>query len=366
MAFHGGDIETAAEQTGRTRWLDFSANISPLGVPDSVKQAIVQAAEHLSHYPDPYQRRLRRALAETHRVLPEQIVCGNGGADIIFRTLRCLRPHRALLPVPCFSEYEEALTEAGCRVTRWYLPEPFQITRSVCEALENGCYDCLVLCNPNNPTGSVIEPELLESILETAKQKQMFVLMDECFYDMTEDLEERNSCIRKIDAFPNLLVVRSLTKRYAIPGLRLGYGICGDVRRIEHIRTTGQPWPVNTLAAEAACAVLNDKAYQMQFREFLQQARPDLQRGLTQLGFQVWDSHANFLFFRAKGMSHLDLDLQEFGILLRHCDTYPGLNADYYRAAVRLPEENAKLLSDLKSCLSAGACGGAQCLKGEV
>ena len=280
--------------------------------------------------------------------MPEQIVCGNGGADIIFRTLRCLRPHRALLPVPCFSEYEEALTEAGCRVTRWYLPEPFQITRSVCEALENGCYDCLVLCNPNNPTGSVIEPELLESILETAKQKQMFVLMDECFYDMTEDLEERNSCIRKIDAFPNLLVVRSLTKRYAIPGLRLGYGICGDVRRIEHIRTTGQPWPVNTLAAEAACAVLNDKAYQMQFREFLQQARPDLQRGLTQLGFQVWDSHANFLFFRAKGMSHLDLDLQEFGILLRHCDTYPGLNADYYRAAVRLPEENAKLLIDGK------------------
>ncbi len=351
MERHGGDIYTAKEFLKTEKWVDFSANINPFGVPHSVQCAIEGAVQNLVHYPDPYCRELRTALAQHHRVPFEQIVCGNGGADIIFRMVHAVSPHRALVPVPTFSEYGEALESYGCTVDYWKMPFPFVLTEALMEEMCSKDYDFLVLCNPNNPTGSLIKPKRLCSILDLAKQKQMTVLLDECFYDMTGEEAEMHSMIQKIGRYPNLFLLKSMTKLYAIPGLRLGYGICADEKLVEQVRTTGQPWPVSVLAGAAGCAALRDAAYRQRFLMFLKQERQYLYNGLCRLGFRVWEPHANYVFFQAKGYHDLDRQLLKDHILLRHCENYRGLNAAYYRAAVRTHEENQYFLQCLKKVI---------------
>lgn len=352
MEIHGGDIYTAAEELKTDCVIDFSANINPFGVPASVRRAIYSAVPKLAHYPDPYQRKLRRALAKCHQVQPDYIVCGNGGADVIFRLVRAVSPKKALVPVPTFSEYGKALEENGCDVTYWKMPEPFVVTNALLTELEQGEYDFLVLCNPNNPTGTLIDPALLRWILDTAKQKQVFVLLDECFYDMTGEERGVDSMILDSGSYANLIILKSMTKLYAIPGLRLGYGICSDTTLVERIRTTGQPWPVSTLASEAGCAAIEDHSYRTQFLTFLQKEREFLYHGLKNLNFQVWESHANYVFFRVPGCNDLDRRLLAYHVLLRHCDSYIGLNAEYYRAAIRSREENQYFLHCLQKIVN--------------
>ncbi len=352
MSFHGGDIYTAQEKNGRTEWLDFSANINPFGVPNSVRHAIIQSIERLVHYPDPEQRKLRQALAEYHQVPPSHIVCGNGGADIIFRTIQTISPKHALVPVPTFSEYAKALEETGSLVTYWEMDSTFSITDQLLIEMERGHYDFLALCNPNNPTGKMVPPSLMRKILDLAKKKNIFVLLDECFYEMTEDTAETDSMLRELQEHWNVLIVRSMTKLYAIPGIRLGYGICADSVRTQQIRTLGQPWHISTLAEAAGQAALLDHTYRIQFLTFLQEERQFLYQRLQQFPLQVWKPHANFVFFRAAGCFDLAQRLLPYGILLRHCANYVGLTLEYYRVAVRTHEENIYFLECLQKVLA--------------
>ncbi len=349
MPKHGGNIYQNPECSAE--WLDFSANINPFGVPETVQHAIQRAVATLVHYPDPAQQKLRQALAEFHGRLPAEIVCGNGGADVIFRIAHALKPQHALLPVPAFSEYEAALHEAGCHVTHWNMPFPYQITPALLDELRQGNYDFLVLCNPNNPTGTGIPPALLEQLLHLAAEKHIFVLLDECFCDMAETEPDIVSMIPRLSEFPHVLVLKSLTKLYALAGLRLGYGICSDQKVTAKIAHTGQPWSVNLLAEAAGIAALSAEDYRKMSLEFLQNERWRLFDELGKLGFRMWKPSANYVFFQAEQCPDLDRQLLPYGILLRHCDTYDGLDATYYRAAVRLPEENQYLLHCLRCIL---------------
>lgn len=348
MKKHGGDIYTAKELLQTDELLDFSANINPFGVSASVRRAIENSIQELVHYPDPYCRSLRQALAQYHNVKPEHIVCGNGGADIIFRFVRAASPSRAIVPVPTFSEYGQALEECGCKVNYFEMPKPFQLTDALEQEISDGAYDFLALCNPNNPTGSLIEPGLLYKILDTAKQRKITVLLDECFLDMAGD---GYSMIAKTSSYPNLFILKSMTKLYALPGLRLGYGICADSEMVERVRNTGQPWSVSTPASAAGCAALQDEEYRLKFLTFLKEERQYLYNGLRRLGFRVWEPHANYIFFSAQGCVDLDKRLLKNRILLRHCDNYQGLDAEYYRAAVRTHSENEILLSCLQEII---------------
>ncbi len=341
MDKHGGDIYTKHCKKQKM-WIDFSANINPFGMADTVKQAVVQSIDDLVHYPDPCQRKLRNGLAAYHQVHSSHIVCGNGGADIIFRTIQAIQPAKALLPVPTFSEYEKALKETGCSIVHWKMNFPFCITEDLLDVLEQGAYDFLVLCNPNNPTGNLIAPDLMRTILDTAKKKHIFILLDECFLEMTGD--RRNSMLWELEEHKHVLIVKSMTKLYAIPGLRLGYGICADSDVIERIREIGQPWPVSILASEAGCAALEAHEYRNQFLLFLQKERKFLFEGLKALGYQVWEPHANYVFFRIPGCNDMHKKLLPYDILLRHCENYVGLNGEYYRASVRTRKENTYLL----------------------
>ncbi|MFR2438568.1 MAG: aminotransferase class I/II-fold pyridoxal phosphate-dependent enzyme, partial [Ruminococcus sp.] len=267
-----------------------------------------------------------------------------------FRVLQCLHPKRALLPVPSFLEYETALQEIGCSVIHWQMSPNLTITHSILLELQTRQYDCLMLCNPNNPTGTLLQKSQLIPILDCCLQNGIRVILDECFCDMTSEAQQA-SLLASCTAYPNVFFLKSLTKRFAIPGLRLGYGVCADVAFIEKVRQTGQPWSVNTLAAAAGIAALQDAAYQQQFQTFLEQEQPAFYHALQAIPtLQVWKPAANFVFFRT-ACTDLQERLLHRHILIRHCENYVGLDATYYRTAIRSHAENQILLQALQACL---------------
>lgn len=349
MNIHGGSIYTEDGIIESKNYIDFSSNINPFGVSHIIKNSIIESIQNLVHYPDSYCRELKRELSYYHKINKDYIICGNGGADIIFRLIKAVSPTNVLIPVPTFSEYESALKECNCKINYFTMPEPFKITEELLNEIYSGAYDFLILCNPNNPTGSLIETKLLKKILDLSKQKQIFVLLDECFYDMTE---YDDSMIHEIDKYPNLFILKSMTKMYAIPGLRIGYGICSDEELIIKIQDTGQPWAVSTLAIKAGCSALHDDDSRTNFLNFLKKERQYFYSELEKLGFKVWKPSANYIFFKAKDNCELDKQLLHYNIFIRHCENYKGLNAEYYRVAILKHEENQYFIKCLKKIIS--------------
>ena len=179
---HGGDWAAYQAKHNALPRLDFSANVSPLGPPEGVKRAMREAIEHVAQYPDPRCCALRKALGEHHGVDPAHILCGNGAADLIDRLALALRPKRALVTAPTFSEYAEALERVGGQVISFPLREEdgFAVTPEILDAITPDV-DILFLCEPNNPTGRTTEPGLLQAILEKCRVCGVLVVLDECF-----------------------------------------------------------------------------------------------------------------------------------------------------------------------------------------
>lgn len=343
---HGGDIYSARERfSGEI--LDFSANINPLGMPVSAVAAAKKAIEECEHYPDPLCRTLTSAISEKEGVFSSQVICGNGAADLIFRAVLALHPRRALLLAPSFAEYAQALAVVGCETSCHFLREQdgFSLTAEILPKLTAGI-DLLFLCNPNNPTGEVIEPSLLEKILRRCREQDIFVVLDECFCDFLEEPEIYTQ-VGQLAQYPNLLILKAFTKIYAMAGLRLGYALCGE-KMGRAMEQCAQPWSVSIPAQAAGLAALEEKDYLIRTKELIRTQRKGLKEGIASLGWQVYGSKANFVFFRAPGQGNLKARLEEKGILIRGCGNYPGLDESYYRVAVRSPRENQMLLAALK------------------
>lgn len=336
---HGGDIYAYPDKL-----LDFSANISPLGLPDSVKSALTASVDSWSGYPDPYCRKLKTAIAEHHTIPESYIACGNGAAELIYKVAQTLKPRGALVTAPSFSEYRQALSLAGCEVFDYLLDQKngFCVTEELLTAL-NPSLQLLVLCNPNNPTGQTIEPVLLDRIIKTCAEKQIRVLLDECFVPFLNHADA-HSKIPLLSEYPNLLILRAFTKFYAMAGLRLGYLLCSDDLLLESISACGQPWSVSTPAQIAGVAALTDTDYADRLLQLIQLERAYLTDALKKLGLCVIGSQANYLFFQYHGMIDLKERLLKDKILIRSCKNYLGLNQTFYRAAVRTHAENQRLI----------------------
>lgn len=346
---HGGDLEGAAEKSGRSasELLDFSANINPLGMPPGVREAAAESLDRAVFYPDPFCRRLRAALAEYTGWKEDYILCGNGGADLIYRLVYALGPKKALVTAPAFAEYEEALNAVGTEIVFHGLGEGFGLTEAVLEKLTRDL-DLMFLCNPNNPTGLLTDKSLLRGILERARELDIWVCLDECFLEFVPD-PKTYSVSDLLEEYPKLVILKSFTKLYAMPGLRLGYVLSSDTWLLKWMRKAGQPWAVSEPAQAAGIAAL--LAERDGFRErtaaFVAEERAYLKKGLEELGFLVLDGQANYLCFRAPGEEKLTDRLLSEGILLRSCANYRGMGRDYYRAAVRARKENERLLAAL-------------------
>ena len=344
---HGGDWAGYAAQYGHAP-LDFSANISPLGVPAGVRAAICAAAETADRYPDPECRALRAAIARHEGVPMEQILCGNGAAELIFRVAQALRPRRALVTAPSFTEYEAALSSVDCAVTRWPLDAAFRLDDGILDAITPET-DVVFLSQPNNPSGVCIGRGLLERIARRCTERGCLLVLDECFIDFL-NAPEAVTMKDRLNDFPQLLILRAFTKFYAMAGVRLGYALCADGALLSRMQEMAQPWSVSSLAAAAGVAALEERDYAARLRALIAEERPWLKAQLQSLGLFVAEGEANFLLFRSPRA--LDAPLRERGILLRGCVDFAGLDGTWYRTAVRTREENARLIAAIREVLT--------------
>lgn len=337
---HGGDL-VSARKNYSGEILDLSVNINPLGPPAQVMRAARDALEQVTAYPDPLCRELRQAIAQKDGVSPEQIFCGNGAAEVIFRLALTLQPKTALLTAPTFAEYEGALVQTGCHCRFHVLRREnnFDVTQDILEDIQRPV-ELVVLCSPNNPTGRMISEELLLRILKRCREIGAALMVDECFLPLAR---EGRGMAPYLAQYPELFLLRAFTKTYAIPSLRLGYGL-GAPERIERLMAWGPCWNVSGIAQAAGLACCALPQWPEKGRELLECQRPLLKQGLEKLGCQVVPSQANYLLFRLPGVPDLKERLLLRGVLVRSCANYRGLGPDWYRVAVRSEDDNNRFL----------------------
>lgn len=324
--------------------LDFSVNTNPLGFSPKARAALHSAADRACEYPDPLYRKLRAAIA-AHEDLPsEWILCGNGAADLIWRIAFALRPRQGLVTAPTFSEYAAALDFVGCQVSHHCLrPEDdFCLTETILPQITEQT-DILFLCNPNNPTGLTVQPELLLRILERCHACGTMLVVDECFLGFLPE-HHRLTLKSQLSDYPNLLILKAFTKLYGMAGLRLGYGLCANTTLLSRLEGAGQCWPVSIAAEVTGIAALQDDAFVARTLAFLPEERARVREAMLRLGLTVYPGQANYLFFYTP-IPHYEHLLARQGILIRSCANYMGLASGYYRIAILTPEKNDRLLA---------------------
>ena len=352
---HGGNLTWAAALAGcpPTAILDFSASISPLGPPESAKRVIQSHLSDLGVYPDPDYCQLREALSQIHHLTPEWILPGNGAAELLtWAALELSNLAGTYLVTPAFGDYRRALKTFGATVLECSIDLGLDVLdlRSPIENLQSQIPSAsgLLLNNPHNPTGLLFTLEAIAPFLE----KFALVVVDEAFMDFLPPAQQQ-SLVGLVAEFPNLVILRSLTKFYSLPGLRLGYAIAHP-DRIRRWQQWRDPWPVNTLAAAAAAAVVQDSAFQQQTWDWLASVRPQLLEGLAKLpGLQPYKSAANFLFVNSEhSVSWVQKTLLErHRILIRDCLSFSELGDRFFRVAIRTEADNNRLLAGLADVL---------------
>lgn len=348
---HGGNVEAYRRAYGAEP-LDFSSNVAPLGVPDTVRLAAEKSLPFADRYPDPDCIALREALSEKLSVPKEELLCGSGAADLIFRFALAIRAERVLIPSPTFSEYGKAARLSGAEVVSFPLSEEedFLLTDRLLEAI-TGDIGAVFLCEPNNPTGRTAGRELLLLVLRRCEETGAYLFLDECFLELLDE-PDAHTLLPEICRHPGLILLRAFTKLYGMAGLRLGYCISSNERLLSDMKKAGPPWNVSTAAQAAGVAALSDTEYKERVRSLIQRERPRLSRELSALGLRVIPGEANFLLFQAG--EELSLELRKQGILIRDCSSFEGLGSGWYRVAVRRMEENERLVETIRALSSGG------------
>lgn len=408
---HGGNWADYEEICGE-EILDFSANVSPFGLPENVREAASASLKNAYRYPDPECRDLRKAIADKYGLRSEHLLCGNGAADLIYRIAYAVRPRRAIVPAPDFSEYEKALQQVGCEIEYWewmrgdysvekWLYNGRQVLTTECdkiqtcvvpasdldyvpesESVEGGTVDLsddaskddrprqisetdigvgripyfsddtltedldmIILSNPNNPSGCLYMPTFLRALVAECVQKQILLVVDECFMDFV-DSARTYSLLEFVADCRNLVVLRAFTKFYGMAGLRLGWCATSNADLIAGMKKVGPPWSVSIPAQAAGMAALSEDSYADRLRKLISAERQRLQFNLRRLGFQVIPGAANYILFYTDRTDLAQL-LLERGIAIRDCSNYVGLGPGWYRVAVRLREENERLLREI-------------------
>ncbi|TLF48739.1 threonine-phosphate decarboxylase [Halomonas urmiana] len=328
--------------------IDFSANLNPLGPPPWLGDwlAGAGAVDCLTRYPDPDDDRARRAIAAHEGVRPERVLVTGGGAEAIYLAAGLHAGGRALIVQPTFSEYARACEHHGLGVASLALGgEAFKLDIDAAErAMQEA--EVLFLCRPNNPTGTLIPREAIERLLARGQDTGTTLVVDEAFVDFTAQDERLTPLLAEA---PNLLLLRSLTKLYDLPGLRLGY-LLGAPEMVARLAARQLPWSVNALALELVAPLLADADYLARTRAWLAEQR-DLSARVRELGFAVAPTAANFLLLRS-GRDAVEAEalfafLLRRGLLARHTHNFPGLDGRWLRLALRDGPDNARLLAAL-------------------
>lgn len=357
---HGGNLNWAARIAGCpvSALTDFSASINPLGTPSSTITAIVNSTCELTAYPDPEYTELRSHLGQHHQLDPKFILPGNGSAELLTWAGRELAQQKfTYLITPAFSDYQRALNTFGGKIFPCPLisnldKSPISPSPRLPIPQSPHPQSALLLNNPHNPTGKLWTKE---EILPYVKQFDL-VVIDEAFMDFLTPSQEQ-SLIPLVAEYPNLVILRSLTKFYSLPGLRIGYAIAHP-ERLKRWQQWRDPWSVNTLASAATAAALGDREFQQRTWDWLTPARSQLFQQLEAIpGLQPLPGAANYLLVKT-AMSATKLQeqlLQKYQMVIRDCLSFPELGDRYFRIAVRLPPENNRLTKAIAAIVETGA-----------
>lgn len=347
MEEHGGNI------FHKNITLDFSVNINPFGMPESVEKAALKGVSLSFQYPDIEKRELEKALGRKFEISEKRVVTGNGAVELIYGTAAAFGPGKAVVMGPTFSEYEKALRLHGWQVSR-YLAKPeegYRFTERMLKQLEDENIQAVFLCNPNNPTGTLADETFLEHLALLCHRKKILLVIDECFLEFTRQ-GERNSLRHLQEKYPRILILRAFTKLYAMPGLRLGYALAGTEEMAETLARMLPPWNVSWPAQLAGCAALKEEEFVRKTRDLLLEEEKWMEQELKKQGFFVWPSDTIFCMFEGEE------DLQEKclgqGIYIRDGASFTGIRKGTYRIGIRKHEDNIKLLDVLKTCGETG------------
>ena len=348
--YHGGEIKSDS-------LIDFSVNTNFFADELEFTKKEIQKATCL--YPDRESKDLVRRVAEKNNISPDHIVMGNGASQIITLLPFCLEISNALIIEPTFSGYERALLAKGTKVNYLFLDEKndFSFGESQVEEIERFVKNfeghgnsAVYICNPNNPTGKVIKKDTLEVVLDICKKYGAFLVVDESFIDFTDD-ERDKSLVCFIDEYKNLFIIRSFTKIYSIPGIRLGYGICCDEKVIEKMRLMQPEWSISGLAQVAGAKLLDLDLDIKKCLLNIKNEREYLEREFERLGIRVFPSDVNFFLIKVNAKDGFYEKLLSKGIYLRKSANFPGLTDEYYRIAIRGHEDNKKLIEVIEKLI---------------
>ena len=362
-AIHGGNLIKAAKKSGfkPDELIDFSANINFLGPPEIILEEIKNNVEGIKNYPEAKAKRIKKLIADHHQLSPQNIAVGNGASELIYQITKVLNPKKVMVVDPSFSEYESAAKSIGSEIIRFGLKKEndFQIeVKKLTEELSEDL-DLLFICNPNNPTGTLLELNEIEALLAAAKDKAILLVLDEAFIDFLP-AEKADSALELLAKYNNLIIMRSLTKLFALPGLRLGYIVTAE-NRVMKLEKNRDPWSVNYFAQLAAEIIFSereeiDKYLKNSFEKIASEKNylyTNLQAIKT---LKVFKANANFIFIdiskTAINAKRLENKLLEAKIMIRNCDSYNGLEDDYIRIAVKDRKANQLLINQLKKILN--------------
>ena len=348
---HGGNLEKAIEKYGISseEIIDFSANINPLGFSSKIREVIIKNLNQLSHYPDSECKKAKKEISHYFKIDYENIILGNGSTELIYLIVRTLKPKKALITIPTFYEYERALNDNNISINFYKLEEKLEFAIPTYEIISQlAGIDLIFLCNPNNPTGTFLHRKEMLTLVKEIQRRKIFLVLDEAFID----LHEGESFVKEVKNYDHLIVLRSLTKFFGLPGLRIGFA-ASNSKLIKKLEVQKIPWSVNCLAQIAVREVLKDEKFISKSRSFLLKEKEFLYRELSNIkGLKAYKPSANFVFLKLLGnifSEKLKEQLAKKGMLIRDCSNFRGLEKKkFIRIAVRTRKENIMLIKELK------------------
>ncbi|WP_349763943.1 histidinol-phosphate transaminase [Fusobacterium sp. SYSU M8D902] len=347
MDLHGGNIYRLKRE-GKGELLDYSSNINPLGVPEEFKKKVIENFELLEKYPDPDYIELRENIGRYNGVDLKNIVVGNGATEILFLYMKSLKPKKTFLIAPSFAEYRRALESIDCEIIYHILDEKRDFKLDIDKFVESipQC-DLVIICNPNNPTGNFLKLEEIKKINDQLKKRGIKLFIDEAFIEFIREWENFTAVNLKDS---NIFVMRALTKFFAVPGVRLGYGITYDSEILEKSQKYKEPWSINSFADLAGKTMLWDREYIEKSENWIEEEKEWFYNETLKIkGIKSYKTNSNFILIKLIDKTSVEVreKMIQRGILVRDASNFIGLDKHFIRLAIKDRENNKIVLEAL-------------------
>ena len=356
VLFHGSDIEEISRvyKIDKDAITNYSSNVSPYGVPDIVREELRENISVISTYPDRKYTELREAIAKYTLCNASCIRVGNGATELISKVIAYTKPQKAVVIQPCYSEYIRAIQNSGGAVVEYFLREHRNyevLTDRLCEMLDDDT-DMLVICNPNNPTSTVIEKEQLSWIVKTCYEHNIVLMVDETYIEFIDDPHSL-SAVGFCEDYDNVVVLRSTSKFFAAPGLRLGYMITANSDINYKFDDTSDPWSIGSLTELAGRVMFRDAEFIKDVRTKMSDERRRVCEKLKAIdGIRIIEPKANYVLVKILRPDITSDAVFEHcikkGMMIRNCASFAHMGARYFRFCFLTPEENDRLLEKIK------------------